>query len=209
MLPYFKENTLEVGIDEAGRGSLIGDVYAAAVILPPEISFEVNDSKKLSRRWRLILKDCIEEEAIDYSISHNGPQRIDKINILNATIEVMHLALKDLNVDPEYIIVDGNKFKPYYNSSNQFIPHKCMINGDATYNSIAAASILAKVYHDKHIEKLCDEYPELDEYYNLRHNMGYGTKAHLEGIDRYGITQFHRKTYKTSLNKNLVYVNHI
>ncbi len=209
MLPYFKEDNLEVGLDEAGRGTLIGDVYAAAVILPPEISFLVNDSKKLTRRRRLILKDCIEEEAIDFAVANNGPQRIDKINILNASIESMHKALRELNVEPEYILVDGDRFKPYYNETGQFIPHKCIIEGDATYNSIAAASILAKVYHDKHIEKLCDEYPELDDHYHLRNNMGYGTKLHIDGIQEYGITQFHRKTYKTCQNQDLNYSNHI
>lgn len=204
MLPYYKENTLEVGLDEAGRGTLIGDVYAAAVILPPEISFSVNDSKKLSKRKRLILKDCIEEEAIDFSIVSMDNVKIDQINILNASLSAMHQALKNLNTDPEYIIVDGNHFNPYYDSNGHFVPHNCIIDGDAKYNSIAAASILAKVYHDEHINKLCDQYLILDEYYGLRNNMGYGTQRHIRGIEKYGITKFHRQSYKPCLNKNII-----
>ena len=205
MKPYCFEDTLEVGIDEVARGSLIGDVYAAAVILPQEISFTVNDSKKLSKRKRLILKDCIEEEAIDFSVANIDNNIIDEINILNATIKAMHHAISGLNVEPEYIIVDGNQFKPYYNEKGTFIPYHCIIDGDAIFNSIASASILAKVYHDKYIEKLCDDYPELDEYYGLRSNMGYGTQQHLKGIKEHGVTQFHRKSYKTAQNqKNII-----
>jgi len=201
MLPFYKIDTLEAGIDEAGRGSLIGDVYSAVVILPPEIDFTVNDSKKLSARKRLILKDNIEESAIDFTVASMNNHEIDEINILNATITSMHKALDKLNVEPEYILVDGNKFKLYYNDKGEHIPHQCIIGGDAKYNSIAAASILAKVYHDQHIEELCDKYPILDEYYDLYKNMGYGTKKHLHGIDQYGVTQFHRKSYKSSFNK--------
>jgi len=206
MLPFYKINTLEVGIDEAGRGSLMGDVYVAAVILPLDIDFEVNDSKKLSRRKRLILKDNIEESAIDFSIASMNNQEIDKINILNATITSMHKALHKLNVQPEYILVDGDRFKSYYDINGQYVPHKCIVGGDAKYNSIAAASILAKVYHDKHIEELCDKYPILDEYYDILNNMGYGTKKHLNGINEYGVTQFHRKSYKSSFNKKEIIV---
>jgi len=208
MLPFYKINTLEAGIDEAGRGSLIGDVYTSAVILPPDINFSVNDSKKLNARKRLILKDYIEEYAIDYSVSHMSNNDIDKINILNATINSMHNAVKKLNVEPELIIVDGNRFIPYYNENNQNIPHKCIIGGDAKYNSIAAASILAKVYHDKHIEELCDKYPILDEYYDLYNNMGYGTKKHLDGINNYGVCEYHRKSYKSSFNKKNINIIH-
>lgn len=204
MLPFYKIDTLEAGIDEAGRGTLIGDVYAAAVILPPEIDFEVNDSKKLSARKRLILKDNIEETAIDFAVASMNNQEIDEINILNAAITSMHKALDQLNVQPEFILVDGNRFKSYYDSRGEKIPHQCVVGGDAKYNSIAAASILAKVYHDIHIEKLCEEYPILDEYYDLSNNMGYGTKKHLNGIDTYGITQFHRKSYKTAFNKSFI-----
>ena len=204
MLPYYKYNTLEAGLDEAGRGSLMGDVYAAAVILPMEMEFEINDSKKLSKRKRLIFKDYIEEEAIDYAVAYVEPEIIDKINILNASLKAMHKSLKGLNVDPEYLIIDGDRFKTYYDSKGSFVPYKCIVNGDTTYSSIAAASILAKVYHDAHINKLCDEYPQLDEYYGLRSNMGYGTKKHLEGIEKYGITKFHRKSYKTSFNKDII-----
>jgi ribonuclease HII len=204
MLPYYKINTLEVGCDEAGRGSLIGDVYAASVILPNEITFILNDSKKLSKRKRLILKDCIQEEAIDYAVDSVDNYRIDKINILNSSIEAMHKSLKKLNVQPEHIIVDGDHFNIYYDIYNNYVPHTCIINGDAKYNSIAAASILAKVYHDIHIENLCDKYPILNDYYDLKNNMGYGTLSHRNGIEKYGITKFHRITYKSSHNKKLI-----
>jgi ribonuclease HII len=204
MLSFYKIDTLEAGIDEAGRGSLIGDVYAAAVILPAEIDFEVNDSKKLSARRRLILRDNIEESAIDFAVASMSNQEIDEINILNAAIGSMHKAVNQLSVQPEFLLVDGNRFKSYYDNNGQQIPHQCVVGGDAKYNSIAAASILAKVYHDQHIEKICDTYPLLDEYYDLMNNMGYGTKRHLDGIETYGITQFHRKSYKTSFNKSVI-----
>lgn len=204
MLPYYRPDVLEVGIDEAGRGSLIGDVYAAAVILPPEISFFVNDSKKLSRRRRLILKDCIEEEAIDFSVSAIDNESIDTINILNATMMAMHNAVHQLNTEPECIIVDGNYFKDYYNTKGENIRHICVVDGDSIYNSIAAASILAKVYHDQHIEQLCNDYPVLREYYKIDKNMGYGTQDHLDGIEKYGITQFHRRSYRPCKDKKLL-----
>lgn len=195
MEPFYNPNTLEVGIDESGRGSLIDRVYVGAVILPPDLhqqnnSLILNDSKKLSKRKRLIYKDYIEENAIDYNISYMDNLNIDKINILQATLQTMHSVLDKLNVEPEFIIIDGDYFLPYKN-----IPYKCIKNGDNIYASIAAASILAKVYHDKRIEELCNEYPELDHKYDLLNNMGYGTKKHLEGIKKFGISKFHRKSF--------------
>jgi ribonuclease HII len=205
MKSYYKTpDTLEAGIDEAGRGTLIGRVYAASVILPMDIEFEVRDSKKLSRRKRLILKDEIEENAIDFAVASIDNNEIDQINILNASIKAMHQSLKQLNVEPELILVDGNRFKIFRNSNGHVIPHKCIIGGDDTYNSIAAASILAKVYHDEHIEDLCNQYPILDEYYDLNKNMGYGTVKHREGIDKYGVSPFHRQSYKTCFGKELL-----
>lgn len=205
MLPYLHKNILEVGIDEAGRGPLIGNVYTSGVIWPQDINFEsyamiLNDSKKISKRKRLILKDYIEEYAIDYSISFADNFTIDNKNILNATLYSMHNAIDNLNVQPEFIIVDGNRFNTYKNNSGAIIPHQCIIGGDAIYDSIAAASILAKVYHDQHIKDLCNEFPELDEYYDLSHNMGYGTTKHLAGIKKYGISKFHRKSFAPCKN---------
>lgn len=200
MLPFYKNNCLEVGVDEAGRGPLIGDVYAAAVIWPPDIGQEkdamtLNDSKKITKRRRLILKDYIEENAIDFSISSVDNKTIDDVNILNASITAMHKAIAGLNVIAEHIIVDGNIFRPYYNDNN-VIPYTCIPQGDGIYDSIAAASILAKVYHDEHIKDLCDKDSELDKKYKILKNMGYGTKDHINGIKEYGITKYHRKTFK-------------
>lgn len=199
---YYNSDIFEAGVDEAGRGTLIGPVFASAVILPPDIDFTVKDSKKLSKRQRTILRDEIEENSIDYAISYIDNNEIDKINILNSSIKAMHQALEQLSIIPELIIVDGNRFKPFHN-----IPHHCIIKGDSLYNSIASASILAKVYHDEYMEKLCDKYNVLDEYYDIKNNMGYGTQKHRDGIDKYGITEFHRKTYKSSFNKEFLDLN--
>ena len=136
------------------------------------------------------MKDYIEEIAIDYNVALSDHFLIDEINVLQATISAMHQAIDGLNVQPEYILVDGNYFHPY-----QDIPHQCIPNGDDRYDSIAAASILAKVFHDQLIGRLCDQHPELDEYYHLRNNMGYGTQQHLQGLEEYGLSQFHRKSF--------------
>ncbi len=197
MKKFYNKDTLEVGLDESGRGSLIGPVYIGAVILSPDDDLPVRDSKKLSKHKRLELKDVIEEYAIDYSVASIDNHTIDKINILHATIKGMHQALAGLNVEPELILVDGNYFTPPYKD----IPYETIKGGDDIYASIAAASILAKVYHDKHIEKMCDENPELEERYKLLSNMGYGTQAHRDGIAKYGITEYHRKSFKTCCPK--------
>lgn len=201
---YNNTYTIEAGTDEVARGCLFGPVFASAVILPPDIDLKVDDSKKLTKRQRIILRDEIEENAIDYATVCLGNDKIDKINILNASIKSMHLALKQLSIEPEYIIVDGNHFKPFYNNNGEKVPHRCIVKGDSRYMSIASASILAKVYHDEYIERLCDRYEILDEYYDIRNNVGYGTKKHINGIEKYGITEFHRKSYKTSFGKNIV-----
>lgn len=207
MLSYYKKDTLEAGVDEVGRGTLISDVFAAAVILPQDLQYEeeamiLNDSKKLSRRKRLILKDYIEENAIDYSVAQVSNDRIDEINILHASMEAMHKALNGLNVEPEFILVDGNYFKKYKDNNNVIVPYQCFPGGDGIYESIAAASILAKVYHDKYIEELCDKYEDLHEKYDLRNNMGYGTKKHMDGIKEYGISELHRKSFAPCHVKN-------
>jgi len=188
---------LEAGVDEAGRGPLFGRVYVAAAILPQDRSFEHNlmqDSKKISERKRLIAYDYIRENAIDYAISFVDEQEIDNINIFRATQKGMHAALDSLNVIPQHVLVDGNHFDTYFRKQ-KFIPYTCIEGGDGKYTPIAAASILAKVARDKYIEGLCDKYENLEEFYNLRKNKGYGTEAHREGIKKHGITQWHRKSF--------------
>lgn len=184
---YFKENE-EAGTDEAGRGCLAGPVTAAAVILPKNFENTIlNDSKILSESKRNMLKPLVETEAISFGVVHIGPQKIDAINILNASILAMHGALDQLTKKPKFIIVDGNKFKPYKN-----IPHECIVKGDGKFMSIAAASVLAKTYRDAYMEKIHQEYP----MYHWNKNKGYPTKAHREAIRIHGITKYHRKSFR-------------
>jgi len=179
---------LECGTDEAGRGCLAGPVTAAAVILPMRFRHPLlNDSKLLSEKRRMLLKPIIELEAISFSFSHVWQEEIDAINILNASILAMHNAINKLNTIPEFVIVDGNRFKPI-----KSIPHETIIKGDRKYLSIAAASILAKTYRDAYMEKIHEEYP----MYNWKQNKGYPTKEHRDAIRTYGITKYHRKTFR-------------
>jgi ribonuclease HII len=188
MLKRFFKGPKEAGTDEAGRGCLAGPVTAAAVILPSGFSNALlNDSKQLSEKHRTLLKPIIEKEALAYGVVHLGPETIDEINILNASIRAMHLALDDLTRTPELIIVDGNRFKNYKN-----IPHNCIIKGDSKYMSIAAASVLAKTFRDAYMEKLHHEYP----MYNWKNNKGYPTREHRAAIAKYGITVYHRKSFR-------------
>ena len=187
------KKNIEVGIDEAGRGPLIGRVYAAAVIWPNNIDNpDINDSKKISAKKRKVLKEWIEQNVIDYGIGYAEPEEIDQINILQATYLAMHRALDNLKSEFNSIIVDGNRFKQYKD-----IQYQTVIKGDATYYSISAASILAKEYHDEYIKNICQENPDLDTKYKLLSNMGYGTKDHLKGIQQHGITVYHRKSFKS------------
>ncbi|SER03733.1 RNase HII [Hyunsoonleella jejuensis] len=180
--------TYECGTDEAGRGCLAGPVTAAAVILPEDFTNEIlNDSKKLSELKRDALKPIIERDAMCFGVSHVFQKEIDAINILNASILAMHKAIDRLNKTPEFIIVDGNKFKPY-NS----VPHETIIKGDGKYLSIAAASVLAKTYRDAYMNTIHEEYP----MYNWKKNKGYPTKEHREAIKKYGITKYHRKSFR-------------
>lgn len=199
MLSYMEKDRLEVGIDEAGRGPLFGPVYTAAVIFPQDEEFLndlIVDSKKLtSHRKRLMAYDYVKENAIDYSIFAVDEKIIDKLNIFHATYWGTHRALDKLTVIPEHILMDGNKFKPY-DRDGEYIPHTCVVKGDNKYASIAAASILAKVERDLFIENICDKYPVLEERYNMRNNKGYGTKDHMSGIEKYGVTDKHRFSYK-------------
>jgi ribonuclease HII len=179
---------LESGTDEAGRGCLAGPVTAAAVILPEDFSIPLlNDSKQLSEKVREKLRPIIEEQAISFSYTHLEPLIIDKINILNASIQAMQESIIKLNPTPEYIIVDGNRFKPLND-----IPYSCIIKGDSKYMSIAAASILAKTYRDDYMNKIHEEFP----MYNWKKNKGYPTKEHREAIAKYGTTKYHRMSFR-------------
>ena len=207
LLPYQKEDTIELGIDEAGRGCLFGDVFIAGVILPQNIleliekeKISIKDSKKLSKKKRLIAKEFIERIAIDYYVVQKSNEKIDKINILQATLEGMHDVVRNIGRKPEKILVDGNRFHTYFDENNIQIEHECIIKGDDTYLSIACASILAKTNKDLYIEKMVIEYPELEKY-DLLNNSGYGTKKHIEAIKKYGRTNFHRKTFKIGKSK--------
>ena len=184
---YYEQGRVEAGCDEAGRGCLAGSVYAAAVILPPDYHNErLNDSKKLTARQRYALRQDIERDAVAWAVGIVTPQEIDQINILNASILAMHRALDQLQVRPEAIIVDGNRFKPYRD-----LPHTTIVKGDGKYLSIAAASILAKTYRDDEMVRLAQEYPD----YDWQHNMGYPTRKHREAIRQHGITPYHRRTF--------------
>ena len=197
MNSYLHKNLLEVGLDEAGRGPLFGRVYVAAVILPQEdINHEIiRDSKKLSERKRLMVYDYIKDYAIDWVVHYKDEKYIDKHNIFKANYDAMHEAIDKLLVKPEHILVDGNYFKHYSDKDGNYISHTTVVKGDDKYTSIAAASILAKVDRDKYIYKMCEDYPKLDEYYSINSNKGYGAKKHIEGIKKYGITKWHRKSF--------------
>lgn len=185
---YFLENVIEAGCDEAGRGCLAGPVVAAAVILPDNFQNErLNDSKKLSRKDRDELRLIIEKEAISYGVAFVDNIKIDEINILKASILAMHLALDQLEIRPEHIIVDGNRFYKYQN-----IPHQTVVKGDGKFLSIAAASILAKTYRDEYMLEAHEKYP----VYSWDKNMAYATKLHREAIAEYGTTPLHRMSFR-------------
>ena len=184
---YFK-NGIECGTDEAGRGCLAGPVTAAAVILPKGFRNKyLNDSKVVKIPKRLQLKQFIEKRALCFSVTHLDNLKIDEINILNASILAMHHCLDKMDLSPEHILVDGNRFKPY-----KEIPHLCVIKGDGKYLNIAAASILAKTYRDAYMEQLHEEYP----MYNWKQNKGYPTAEHRAAIEKYGITKYHRRSFR-------------
>ena len=184
----YSELTHECGTDEAGRGCLAGPVTAAAIILPEDFSLDLlNDSKQLSEKVRERLKPIIEEKAISFSVIHLEPVIIDEINILNASIKAMQECIIKLNPIPNYIIVDGNRFKPINN-----IPYSTIVKGDSKYMSIAAASVLAKTYRDEYMDKIHEEFP----MYNWKQNKGYPTKEHREAIRKYGTTKYHRMSFR-------------
>lgn len=178
----------ECGTDEAGRGCLAGPVTAAALILPEGFELDLlNDSKQLSEKIREKLKPIIEEKAISFSVTHLDPKIIDEINILNASIKAMQECITKLNPRPNYIIVDGNRFKPIND-----IPFSTIIKGDSKYMSIAAASVLAKTYRDEYMNKIHEEFP----MYNWKKNKGYPTLEHREAIRKYGTTKYHRMSFR-------------
>ena len=185
----------EAGCDEAGRGPLAGPVFAAAVILPPDFENEtLNDSKQLTEAQRDILRPIIESSAIAWAVAEVTAEEIDRINILNASILAMHRALAQLSVQPGHIIVDGNRFKPYIPPGGiMAIPHQTVVKGDGKYMSIAAASVLAKTYRDAYMRRLSKEYPA----YGWDRNMGYPTPEHRKAIRQFGLTPYHRKTFKS------------
>ena len=184
----FSDYKIECGTDEAGRGCLAGPVTAATVILKNNfLNNDINDSKKISKKNRFKLKEIIEREALEFSFAHIFPKKIDEINILNASILAMQKSIDKLTTKIDFIIVDGNRFKSYKN-----IPHQTIIKGDEKFLSIAAASIIAKTERDNYMNKIHNEYP----YYGWNKNKGYPTKLHKEAILKYGITKYHRKSFK-------------
>ena len=185
---FYNESMIEAGLDEAGRGCLAGPVVAAAVILPKDYSHELlNDSKQLTKKQRDIIRLDIQRDAIAWTIAEVSNQDIDEINILKASMKAMHLCVDKLNVRPEHLLIDGNRFPNY-----PLIPHTCIVKGDAKFMSIAAASILAKTYRDELMETLALTYP----HYGWVHNAGYPTPKHKAAIREHGVTPFHRMTFR-------------
>jgi ribonuclease HII len=190
---YYQEELIEAGCDEAGRGCLAGPVYAAAVILPRDFSHPLlNDSKQLTEEQRYQLRPVVEQNAIAFAVASLCNKQIDKINILKASFKSMHIAVKHLSIQPQLLLIDGNRFIKY-----KKIPHKCIIQGDGIYASIAAASILAKTYRDDYMKQLHRKFPK----YNWASNKGYATREHQEALDQYGPCKFHRKTFRLSYNE--------
>lgn len=186
----FSDNKIEAGCDEAGRGCLAGPVFAAAVILPQNYKNELlNDSKKLTHRQRTLLRPEIENQAVAWAVVSVDNEKIDEINILNASILAMHLAIDKLSVKPQMLLIDGNRFKPY-----KQIPYKCFVKGDGIYLSIAAASVLAKTHRDEYMEKIHNEFP----VYDWIKNKGYPTQSHKRAITSHGISPYHRKSFRLS-----------
>ena len=194
---YMISGVLEAGCDEAGRGPLAGSVFAAAVILPESFSNELlNDSKQLTEKQRMSLRPLIEQEALAWAVAEVTPEEIDRLNILNASILGMQRALDKLTLRPAHILVDGNKWKPYVPEGEVMaIPADTVVHGDATYMSIAAASVLAKTYRDEYMLRLHEEFPN----YGWDSNKGYPTEAHYAALRQFGPTKYHRKTFNLKI----------
>lgn len=202
LAPYHTAGVLEAGIDEAGRGPLFGRVYAAVVILPQDDSFPhhiMKDSKRFTSRRKLEeAAEIVKNLAVEWAVEYAEATEIDEYNILHATHRAMHRAIDQLSLMPEHILVDGDRFKPYWNNratEHEIVPHACICKGDNTYTSIAAAGILAKVARDNWIDEVCTANPTLDERYGLLSNKGYGTARHMDGLRTYGPTTEHRMSY--------------
>lgn len=196
---HFTPDMIECGCDEAGRGCLAGPVYAAAVILPKNYqNDQLNDSKKLNEKQREKLRIIIERDAIAWAVASVDAAEIDKMNILKASFHAMNKAIRQLKTSPELLLIDGNRF---YNETD--IPYHCIVKGDAQYLSIAAASILAKTYRDKFMENISDKYPE----YGWNKNKGYPTSKHYNALAQYGLTPYHRKSYKLEKDPELPFDN--
>ncbi len=197
LLPFFHNKFIEAGVDEAGRGCYAGPVYAAAVILPKDFYHPLlNDSKELSCDERNYLRPIIEKNCIAFAVASVNNNIIDRINILQASFKAMHLAIDKLNVPPELLLIDGNRFNSY-----DEIPHQCIIKGDGIYASIAAASVLAKTYRDQYMENLHEEY----QMYYWNKNKGYGTREHRSAIEIHGLCPYHRRSFNIwpALEKNI------
>lgn len=187
LLSYLHADLIEAGCDEAGRGPLAGPVFAAAVILPEDFHHPLlNDSKKMSEKARELLRPIIEQEAVAWAVEEVGAEEIDRINILNASIAGMQRAVRRLEVKPEFLLIDGNKFKPF-----DGYEYQCVVKGDGKFASIAAASVLAKTYRDEYMRRLAQEDPQ----YGWERNMGYPTREHVDAIKKYGYTPHHRKSF--------------
>ncbi|RKO86489.1 ribonuclease H-like domain-containing protein [Blyttiomyces helicus] len=221
LLEYFKSDNsdkifaLQAGVDEVARGPLFGNVYAAAVILSPQVPLHpwLNDSKKVTRKRRKVVKEWIEANSLSWAVASVSNHFIDKYNVRNASLIAMELAIRKLHTTPELLLVDGNYFHGTDNfgkfdlalesegvnfqpiSNKAHIPHITVVGGDAKYASISAASILAKEYHDDYIKDLVSQNPMLSDRYELQKNMGYGTKSHIAGLKKYGETEHHRKSF--------------
>ena len=183
----------EAGLDEAGRGCLAGGVFAAAVVLPEDFHHPLlNDSKQMTERARNILREIIEREAVAWAVVEVSPERIDRINILNASIEAMNIAVERLAVRPEHLLVDGNRFH-----TSLEIPYTCVVKGDATYANIAAASVLAKTHRDECMLRLAEEFPE----YGWAKNKGYPTLEHRRAVLEHGLTPYHRRSFNTGIDQ--------
>lgn len=186
--PFYQDKVPEAGCDEAGRGCLAGPVFAAAVILPRDFRHDsLTDSKQLTEKQRDELRLVIEQEALSYAVARVDPEEIDRINILKASFRAMHGALDQLKKRPRLLLIDGNRFVPY-----KKIPHHCIVKGDATYLSIAAASILAKTYRDEYMLQLHAQFPQ----YGWDQNKGYGTEAHRQALEQYGMSPHHRRSFQ-------------
>lgn len=200
MKPFHEPHKLEIGVDEAGRGPFLGPVFAAAVIWDPNLTepeMPVCDSKKLKTEAKLERSyNYIIDNALAYGIAQVSETEIDQINILQATFKAMKSAIDQCELAPDTLLIDGDKFDVYFDRQGNPVECYTIPKGDDTYFSIAAASILAKWSRDKYILDLCKQYPELDERYQISRNKGYGAPAHREGIRKYGITQFHRQSFK-------------